>query len=144
MPAHERRAGTRAAKPALTKLNDFLLRVISSNLEMKRAPQLSPDIKDQAIAWLVRRHSGRWSWVDARAFEAWLAQSAAHREIYEQVQQLWAGLGALEARAAQDLAAARAYASKIHRSYKWRYTAAVALGFAGIVLFVVMGTNGWL
>lgn len=110
---------------------------------MKPPPEPTHELKEQAIAWVVRRHSGTWSAADAQALEDWLARSAVHRQTYEQVQQLWTGLGALESRAGSDLAAARAGTKKNRWPFQLRTAAAVALGLAGVLVFLVVATNGW-
>lgn len=41
------------------------------------------DLHETAADWFMRRSDPRWTGADERALEAWLAQAALHREIFE-------------------------------------------------------------
>lgn len=53
-------------------------------------------IRDQAIAWRMRRDAGMLSPADAEAFRTWLAQAPEHQDAYAAADELWAASGELE------------------------------------------------
>lgn len=53
--------------------------------------------EQEATAWLLRQDGGPWTVDDARAFEAWLAQSAGHRAAYYRFKGAWQEAGRLGA-----------------------------------------------
>lgn len=62
-------------------------------------------VREQALAWLVRLHSGHCDQDERARFEAWLAADPAHRAAYRAVSRAWHDLP----RPQSELAAARAY-----------------------------------
>lgn len=48
-----------------------------------------------ALAWMARRHSGRWSARDERDWRAWMAADPAHAAAWQRVQRAWEELGGL-------------------------------------------------
>ncbi len=63
-------------------------------------PDLTPQdssspLLDEALAWLVRLHSGHASENDRRAFQAWRTNSTAHRLAAQEAETLWRNLGEL-------------------------------------------------
>lgn len=65
-------------------------------------------IDGEALSWLSRRHSGRWSEADEVALAAWLGAAPSHAAAWLRAQALWDDLGGLRPLAARELAAARA------------------------------------
>ena len=53
-------------------------------------------IRDQAVAWRVKREAGVLSVVDSNAFSAWLAQAPEHQDAYAAADELWAASAQLE------------------------------------------------
>ncbi|WP_066966873.1 FecR family protein [Microbulbifer sp. Q7] len=53
------------------------------------------DRLDQACAWVARLRSDAISPADRRAFAEWMAQSAANRQAFDEMAELWGDLGAL-------------------------------------------------
>lgn len=47
------------------------------------------EIKAQAASWLARVHSGEWTESDRMNFDAWLAQSRAHKATYWRLEAAW-------------------------------------------------------
>lgn len=54
------------------------------------------EVRDQAIAWRVRRDAGVLSPADADAFSAWLSAAPEHQDAYAAADELWAASGELE------------------------------------------------
>jgi len=55
----------------------------------------SSSLHEEALAWLVRLHSGHASESDRRAFQAWRTHSIAHRLAAQEAETLWRNLGEL-------------------------------------------------
>jgi transmembrane sensor len=53
-------------------------------------------IRDQAIAWRMRREAGSLPPAEAEAFHAWLAQAPEHQDAYAAADELWSASGELE------------------------------------------------
>lgn len=53
----------------------------------------SQKLVDEALAWLVRLHSGRASEEDHHQCQAWQARSPAHRIAYQEAERLWRDVG---------------------------------------------------
>ena len=47
------------------------------------------EIKAQAASWLARVHSGEWTEIDKMNFDAWIAQSRAHKAAYWRLEAAW-------------------------------------------------------
>lgn len=94
-------------------------------------PPTPPATADkQAMAWLVRLHSGACSAVERQAFEAWLAQSETHWRAYQKATAFWRELGDLQTLPFPELAAARARVAgtTLPRPGRWpAFSAALAL-----------------
>jgi len=61
-----------------------------------RTSQNSPSsLHEEALAWLVRLHSGHASESDRHAFQAWRTHSTAHRLAAQEAEILWRNLGEL-------------------------------------------------
>jgi len=93
-----------------------------------------PAAEHAALAWLSRRHSGRWSAADAQAHAAWLADDARHPAAWLRAQGMWEQLAGLGALAEAELCAARAPARR--GALGWRAGAVLATACAGIVIAV--------
>ena len=70
-------------------------------------PQQS--VRDQAVQWLVARHSGGWKSEDEVRFNEWLSEDAAHQKAFEQVQITWVDLGKAVGGDVSRIAAARRF-----------------------------------
>lgn len=96
----------------------------------------SDGIRERALYWLVRVHSGEMSAAERAAFERWLTARPEHRQAYEALCTAWSDLPRQEA----ELAAARRYVRR--RGFSRRtWSAAVAA-----VLVLAMGLSvfeGW-
>jgi transmembrane sensor len=51
--------------------------------------------EDQALAWLIRSHSGEMTSEEQLELSAWLRASPVHREAYAEAERLWADAGHL-------------------------------------------------
>jgi transmembrane sensor len=76
----------------------------------------SGSLIERAIFWVTRLHSGDCTDQERQDFEAWLAQSEAHRAAHQEVEVFWNGLSQIEPLAAAHLAAARAYLREARQS----------------------------
>ncbi|WP_226663140.1 FecR family protein [Microbulbifer aggregans] len=56
---------------------------------------LSDDRLDQACAWIARLRSDDISTADRHAFSAWIAESSANRQAFDEMSELWGDLGVL-------------------------------------------------
>ena len=63
---------------------------------MKHAETPNDMHTDAAVDWLMRRAAGPLDEHQARAFEAWLAESAEHRQAYDEVEWIWGAAAAVE------------------------------------------------
>ncbi|WP_226702069.1 FecR family protein [Microbulbifer elongatus] len=61
--------------------------------EVQNVP--TEDRLDQACAWIAALRSDAISPADRRAFAAWMAESAANRQAFDEMAELWGDLGAL-------------------------------------------------
>ncbi len=57
------------------------------------SPQSPSSLTDEALAWLVRIHSGHASEAERLACEAWRTQSPAHDLAYQEAEALWHEIG---------------------------------------------------
>jgi len=55
-----------------------------------------PSLSARAADWYARVRAGQMSEVDAARFRAWLASNPAHRREFEELDQLWTDLSAIE------------------------------------------------
>jgi len=99
----------------------------------------SGSIKDQAVAWHTRLHSGTASAADRAEFKAWLKQGTDYARAYRELEVSWNRLGALRNRAASELAAARIYRAAPRRQTRplfWVTTAAFGVILMAVVRFL--------
>ena len=54
-------------------------------------------VKSEAMDWVLRRDAGALSPEQAQAFERWLAQSDAHRELFASTESFWTAMDQLDA-----------------------------------------------
>ncbi|WP_219267437.1 FecR domain-containing protein [Pseudomonas sp. Xaverov 259] len=92
-------------------------------------------VHDQARDWLLLLTSGRATVADAKALQAWIAQSPAHAQAFEQAKLLWRQLGA----ATEQSAPSRQFGRRAFLGGAIAATAAVVMvrvgvpgGFAGL------------
>jgi len=85
-------------------------------------PVSPPDrIRERALYWLMRSHSGEMTAAERTGFERWLAASPEHRKVYEALRAVWNDFPLPEA----ELAAARGYVRR-HGSFRRPWRAALA------------------
>ena len=104
------------------------------NLSTARQTAASP-VHDEARDWLLLLTSGRATVADAKALQAWRAQSAEHAQAFEQAKALWQQL----APAAEQVAQPRAFGRRAFLGGAIAASAAVVMvrlgapgGFAGL------------
>lgn len=101
---------------------------------MSRARQVA----DRAAAWLIRQEDGDWSDEDQAAFDAWLAQSDAHKAAYWRLEHSWRQADRVRALGAPvEPAGAR----RVPRR-PWK-PAAVAASLLAVVVFGAAQLGGW-
>ncbi|MGE5500656.1 MAG: FecR family protein [Ignavibacteriales bacterium] len=97
-------------------------------------------IRDQAIAWRMRREAGTLSPADTEAFRTWLAQAPEHQDAYAAADELWAASGELERHPL--FAETRDWAERAsRRTYVTRRAmaaafAAAAIGLGGVGVYL--------
>jgi transmembrane sensor len=86
----------------------------------------SQNLADEALAWLVKLHSGRASDEDVRQCEAWRAKSSVHRMAYQEAEGLWRDVGELRPPSAsiQTISSPQVFLGR--RRSRWKTWAAVA------------------
>lgn len=84
-----------------------------------------------ALAWMARRHSGRWSERDAQDWQAWMDADPAHAAAWHRVQRAWDELGGLAEVSETELRPAR----PVRPWYSWRWVTMLA-GTAALLLMV--------
>jgi len=62
---------------------------VSEALANQQTHARADDVKTQAAAWFERRHFWGWSEKDQIEFDAWIAQSLAHRAAYVRLDAMW-------------------------------------------------------
>ncbi|HEV2561065.1 MAG TPA: FecR domain-containing protein [Rhizomicrobium sp.] len=92
------------------------------------------DVRAQAVHWFERRHFWDWSDRDQAEFDAWLAQSFAHRAAYVRLDTVWQRA---------ELISAFRPASPSPRSAMFPLLLKMAAGFA-IVAVIGAGTAAYL
>lgn len=99
---------------------------------MSASPPDDP-LEQDALAWLARLHSGRWTADDAAAHATWLAADPAHPAAWQRAEAMWHELAGLRPFAAAEMRALRARSAVFVRSSSW----AVGLAFAGVAALVL-------
>ncbi len=110
---------------------------------MSKGSETSEDVAGQAREWLVRLHAGDLSAETREGFEAWIAQSTAHRTAFREAEQIWRDFDYVARKA--DLTAAEP--SIFERAMAWLQAAfarpAYAFGGAAatIAMFALVAIN---
>ncbi|MGZ5007121.1 MAG: FecR family protein [Methylobacter sp.] len=76
----------------------------------------SDSVRELAVNWVTRLHSGDCSDQERHDFDDWLAQNETHRTAYREVEEFWGKLVQIEPHAAPQLKAARTYLRKARQS----------------------------
>ena len=95
-------------------------------------PDASSPLIDEALAWLVRIHSGHASDEERLACTAWRTQSSAHQLAYTEAEILWRDIGLLpngDCAGSADLTASMPHGTlpRARRTIKWGLAACVLL-----------------
>ena len=95
-------------------------------------PAASSPLIDEALAWLVRIHSGHASDEERLACTAWRTQSSAHQLAYTEAEILWRDIGLLpngDCTGSADLTASMPHGTlpRARRMIKWGLAACVLL-----------------
>jgi transmembrane sensor len=95
-------------------------------------PDASSPLIDEALAWLVRIHSGHASDEERLACTAWRTQSSAHQLAYAEAEILWRDIGLLpngDCAGSADLTASMPHGTlpRARRRIKWGLAACVLL-----------------
>lgn len=101
------------------------------------APTSEDPAEQAALAWVARRHSGRWTDEDARRHAAWLAADPAHPAAWQCAEALWHELDGLRPFAAAELRALHARLTPAQARSGWIAGLALA-GVAAIALGVAL------
>jgi transmembrane sensor len=98
----------------------------------------SGSLHERAIFWVTRLHSGDCTGQEQLDFEAWLAQSEAHRAAHHEVEAFWNGLGQIEPLAAAQLTAARTYLREV-RQFRRAFSEKRLVGAGVLSLVLITG-----
>ena len=97
-------------------------------------------IRDQAIAWRMRREAGTLSPAEAEAFRTWLAQASEHQDAYAAADELWAASGELERHPlfaeTRDWAERASRRTDLTRRGMAAAFAAMAIGLGGVGVYL--------
>ncbi len=110
---------------------------------MSFSKQQPPSARQQAVKWLVSRHSGRWTQVDQANLDDWLNMDATHRHAFEQARLTWNDMGNVMTENTNHITAARQFGSS---SWRLRLTQSIAPGIAiatGCAVFAVLVAMPW-
>lgn len=92
-------------------------------------------LREEAVAWVIRLHRGDMSPEDRKAFDAWHAQSYAHAHMFRKIFEVW---DSVELRAAAAVAAAESSPFTAESMFRQRWSIlAVALAACVIVFAIV-------
>lgn len=92
-----------------------------------------PQLRQEAVAWVIRLHRGGLSQEDRRVFDAWHAQSPAHSHMFQKVFRVW---DSPELRAAATVAAetrSSIFSATPKRCLRWSILAAASVALLMIV-----------
>lgn len=82
-------------------------------------PKPTAPIREQALHWLTRLHSGECAAAERQAFERWLAEDEAHWREFGRARRLWADLGEFAALDFPERQAARRYRAEPEQPARW-------------------------
>ena len=98
-------------------------------------------ITSEAMDWVLRRDEGALSRTEAEAFEAWLAQSPRHRDVFASTESFWGAAAQLEDHPqmpdTRRWALAEADRGRLTRRAIAASVAALLLGLGGVTVFNV-------
>ncbi|MBX3301087.1 MAG: FecR family protein [Nitrospira sp.] len=104
----------------------------------------SDSLREQAVHWIVRLHSGSATNTDRRDFDAWLASSPEHRREFDAVSRMWSVLNdtqsllQAEIQQAEDLWTSHdAIRQRERRWWWWPGTQAAVVSSALMLLLIV-------
>ena len=100
-------------------------------------------VHEHAIFWVTRLQSDVCTDQDRHDFEAWLAQSDAHRSAYQQVIVFWTGLTQIEPHAGPQLTAARTYLRKTRQSHRRTFSEKRMAGALSLVFLLGFSPFLW-
>jgi transmembrane sensor len=103
---------------------------------MSRPPPQSEDVEEAAALWYARMTSELRTPADESRFEAWLAESEVHAEVYNELCALSGGLDAI--RSHPRLAAYRVEAQLIEERQRGPFSSRIAWASAACALIVVL------
>ena len=100
-----------------------------------KPPQSPSSLEDEALAWVVRLHSGHASEQDHRACEAWKNVSPSHRQAFREALTLWEEIGAVGTTRrllSQNIHQADSRSrGRLHRLRKWSLVACILVAIGG-------------
>ena len=100
-------------------------------------------VRQQAVQWLVERHSGKWDGENELRLNAWLAEDATHQQAFEQARLTWDDLGEAVAGDPARIAAARRFRAPAQRSRLQQWIAPGIAFAAGCAVFAVLVAVPW-
>lgn len=110
-------------------------------ISVKTIPSSSDSLRAQAVDWLLRIRSENCTETERQALNAWLEQSASHRQAYETAQAQWEWMEPFKAMNFPARDAALRYRRKPPRRLFVYSAAATLLLGLGLTAFM---PNGWL
>jgi len=100
----------------------------------------SDTVREEAMAWRIRREAGELAPEENDAFDAWLTASARHRDAYAAAGDFWAAAGRLDTHpryaALRERAEAAADRSRVTRRALAAGFAAAVVGLGGLGLYL--------
>lgn len=96
--------------------------------------EMRKTVRDQALAWFVRLHSGDATPADRDAHAAWMAAGVAHRDEYGRLGGIWTDLDRIPDPRARPVELAACRPRRSRRAFLAGGAAALAAGVAGIVV----------
>jgi transmembrane sensor len=104
-------------------------------------------LREQAVHWIVRLHSGIATHDDRRAFDMWLASSPEHRREYEHVSRMWAALEDTQSLLQTEIDKAEElwthYDTHRRLASTWSWWSAGQTAAVGTAVILVLATVWW-
>jgi len=112
------------------------------------SPTPPPDsVREQAVHWIVRLHSGLATDDDRRAFDAWLASGPEHRREFEHVSRMWTALDDTQSLLQAEIAKAEdlwaSHGTAPESVSKWSWWSVRQMAAVGAALSLVLITAWW-